>query len=89
MKEKMARYAVHGKIAEMAGIPLIISDDVNRFMEDRNPPEEFEDHNTQRKIFVCGHLNVSIRTLMGNEKLHDRGKRNVSKKKTIRLIFFS
>ena len=44
--------AVHGKIAEMAGIPSIISDDVNRFMEDRDPPEEFEDHNTQRKIFV-------------------------------------
>ncbi|VVB50929.1 Uncharacterised protein [uncultured archaeon] len=79
----MVVHAGHGKIAEMAGIPSIISDDINRFMEDRNPPEEFEDHNTQRKIFVCGHLNVSIRTLMGSEKLQDGEKRNGSKKKTL------
>ncbi|VVB94207.1 Uncharacterised protein [uncultured archaeon] len=72
----MAGYAEHGKIAEMAGIPSAISEDVNSFMEDINPPKEFEDHNTERKIFVCGHLNVSIRTLMASEKLHDRGKKD-------------
>jgi len=41
-------------------------------MDDMNPPKKFEDHNTERKIFVCGHLNMSIRTLMGSEKFNDR-----------------
>ena len=82
----MASHAGYGKIAEMAGIPSIISDDINRFMEDRNPPEEFEDHNTQRKIFVCGHLNVSIRTLMGSEKLHDRGKKEWIQKEDLKWL---
>jgi 2-methylcitrate dehydratase PrpD len=44
-------------------------------MDDMNPPEDFEAHNTENKIFVCGHLNVSIRTLMGSEMLNDRGKK--------------
>ena len=82
----MASHAAHGKIAEMAGIPSVISDDINRFMEDRNPPEEFEDHNTQRKIFVCGHLNVSIRTLMGSEKLHNRGKKEWIQKEDLKWL---
>jgi hypothetical protein len=71
----MAGSTEHDKIAEMAGIPSAISDEINRFMDDMDPPKEFEKHNTENKIFVCGHLNVSIRTLMGSEKLHDRGKK--------------
>jgi hypothetical protein len=59
----MAGFSERDKIAEMAGIPSAISDEINRFMNDMNPPKDFEDHNTERKIFVCGHLNVSIRTL--------------------------
>jgi len=78
----MAGHTEHDKIAKMAGIPSVISEEINRFMDDINPPKEFEDHNTERKIFVCGHLNVSIRTLMGSEKLQDRGKRNGYKKRT-------
>jgi|GEM_PF-1623389 len=70
----MAGYTEHDKIAEMAGIPSAISEDIIRFMNDMNPPKDFEDHNIENKIFVCGHLNVSIRTLMGSEKLNDRGK---------------
>jgi hypothetical protein len=50
----MAGYAEHDKIAKMAGIPSVISDEINRFMDDMNPPKEFEEHNTERKIFVCG-----------------------------------
>ncbi len=42
----------------MAGIPSVISDEINRFMNDINIPKEFEDHNTERKIIVCGHMNV-------------------------------
>lgn len=71
----MEGYTEHDKIAEMAGIPSAISENINRFMNDKNPPKEFEDHNSERKIFVCGHLNVSIRTMMGSEKLIDRGKK--------------
>lgn len=71
----MAENTEHDKIAEMAGIPSVISEEINRFMDDINPPKEFEDHNTERKIFVCGHLNVSIRTLMAGEKLNERGKK--------------
>ena len=78
----MAESTEHDKIAEMAGIPSVISEEINRFMNDMKPPKDFEDHNTERKIFVCGHLNVSIRTLMGSEKLQDRGKRNGYKKRT-------
>lgn len=70
----MGGYTEHDKIAEMAGIPSVISEEINRFMDDINPPKDFEDHNTENKIFVCGHLNVSIRTLMASEKLNDRGK---------------
>jgi hypothetical protein len=71
----MAGNTEHDKIAKMAGIPSAISEEINRFMNDMNPPKDFEEHNTERKIFVCGHLNVSIRTLMGSEKLQDRGKK--------------
>ena len=70
----MAGNTEHDKIAKMAGIPSVISEEFNRFMHDINPPKEFEEHNTERKIFVCGHLNVSIRTLMRSEKLSERGK---------------
>ena len=78
----MAGSTEHDKIAEMAGIQSAISEEINRFMTDVNPPEDFEAHNIENKIFVCGHLNVSIRTLIGNEKLKDRGKRNGYKKRT-------
>jgi len=54
----MAESTEHDKIAEMAGIPSVISEEINRFMNDMKPPKDFEDHNTERKIFVCGHLNV-------------------------------
>lgn len=76
----------HDKIAEMAGIPSVISEKINRFMDDVNPPEEFEDHNTERKIFVCGHLNVSIRTLMGSGKLNDRGKKEWVQKEDLKWL---
>jgi len=82
----MAGYTEHDKIAEMAGIPSTISEEINRFMNDMNPPKDFEDHNTERKIFVCGHLNVSIRTLMGSEKLQDRGKKEWVQKEDLKWL---
>lgn len=82
----MAEYTEHDKIAEMAGIPSVISKEIKRFMDDMNPPEDFEDHNTENKIFVCGHLNVSIRTLMGGEKLHDRGKKEWVQKEDLKWL---
>ncbi|PWB55294.1 MAG: hypothetical protein C3F06_02845 [Candidatus Methanoperedenaceae archaeon] len=82
----MAGYTQHEKIAEMAGIPSVISQKINRFMNDMNPPEEFEDHNAERKIFVCGHLNVSIRTMMGSEKLIDRGKKEWIQKEDLKWL---
>ncbi len=82
----MAGYKEHDKIAEMAGIPSAISDEINRFMDDINPPGDFEDHNTENKIFVCGHLNVSIRTLMGSEKLKDRGKKEWVQKEDLKWL---
>ncbi len=76
----MAGFTEHDKIAEMAGVPDSISNEINRFIDDIDPPKEFEEHNTDRKIFVCGHLNLSIRTLIGSVKsvknpLHERGKK--------------
>ncbi|TRZ90177.1 MAG: hypothetical protein D4R88_04105, partial [Methanosarcinales archaeon] len=85
-EEKMAESTEHDKIAEMAGIPSVISDEINRFMHDMNPPKDFEDHNNERKIFICGHLNVSIRTLMGSEKLHDRGKKEWVQKEDLKWL---
>ena len=82
----MAGYTEHNKIAEMAGIPFVISEEINRFTNDMNPPKEFEDHNTERKIFVCGHLNVSIRTLVGSEKLNDRGKKEWVQKEDLKWL---
>jgi hypothetical protein len=82
----MARYTEHDKIAEMAGIPPVISEEMNRFMNDMNPPKEFEDHNSERKIFVCGHLNVSIRTLLRGEKLHFRGKKESVQKEDLKWL---
>lgn len=82
----MAVSTEHDKIAEMAGIPYVISDEINRFMNDINPLKDFEDHNTERKIFVCGHLNVSIKTLMGNEKLNDRGKKEWLQKEDLKWL---
>src|SRR5450759_616425 len=82
----MAVYTKYDKIAEMAGIPSTISEEINRFMDDTNPPKEFEDHNTERKIFVCGHLNVSIRTMMGSEKLQDRGKKEWLQKEDLKWL---
>jgi hypothetical protein len=70
----------------MAGIPSAISEEINRFMTDMNPPEDFEYHNIERKIFVCGHLNVSIRTLMGSEKLNDRGKKEWVQKEDLKWL---
>jgi hypothetical protein len=83
---KMAGYTEHNKIAELAGIPSAISEEINRFMDDTNPTKEFEDHNTENKIFVCGHLNVSIRTLMGNKKLHARGKNEWIQKEDLKWL---
>ena len=82
----MAGYTEHDIIAEMAGIPSFISEEVNRFMDDINPPKDFEAHNTENKIFVCGHLNVSIRTLMGREKLHHRGKKEWIQKEDLKWL---
>jgi len=82
----MAGYTEQNKIAEMAGIPSAISEEINRFMDDINPPNEFEDHNTENKIFVCGHLNVSIRTLMGSEKLNNRGKKEWVQKEDLKWL---
>ena len=82
----MAGNKEHDKIAKMAGIPSAMSEEINRFMDDANPPKDFEDHNTERKIFVCGHLNISIRTLMGNEKLQDRGKEERVQKEDLKWL---
>jgi len=82
----MAGNTEHDKIAKMAGIPSAISEEVNRFMDDANPPKDFEDHNNERKIFVCGHLSISIRTLMGNEKLQDRGKEEIIQKEDLKWL---
>src|SRR3972149_3314409 len=82
----MAESTEHDKIAEMAGIPSVISEEINRFMDDMNPPKEFEDHNNERKIFVCGHLNVSIRTLMACEKLNERGKKEWVQKEDLKWL---
>jgi len=82
----MAGYTEHDKIAEMAGIPSTISEEINRFMDDIIPPKDFEDHNTESKIFVCGHLNVSIRTMMGSEKLQDRGKKEWIQKEDLKWL---
>lgn len=76
----------HDKIAEMAGIPFEISEKISRFMNDKSPPEEFEAHNNERKIFVCGHLNVSIRTLIGSGKLNDRGKKEWVQKEDMKWL---
>jgi hypothetical protein len=70
----------------MAGIPSAISEEIIRFMDDTNPPKDFEDHNTERKIFVCGHLSVSIRTMMGSEKLQDRGKKEWVQKEDLKWL---
>ncbi len=70
---------IHDKIAELAGIPAYISNEINRFIDDIDPSPEFEEHNTERKIFVCGHLSVSIRHLTGSKgaeknPIQERGK---------------
>ncbi len=87
----MAGFIKHDKIAEMAGIPDRISNEINRFIEDIDPPKEFEEHNTERKIFVCGHLNVSIRSLSGpvrseNSPLRDRGKKELIQKEDLKWL---
>jgi len=82
----MAGNTEHDKIAKMAGIPSTISEDINRFMDDMNPSKDFEEHNTENKIFVCGHLNVSIRTLMGSEKLNNRGKKEWVQKEDLKWL---
>jgi hypothetical protein len=87
----MTGFIEHDKIAEMAGIPNRISNEINRFIDDIDPPKEFEEHNTERKIFVCGHLNVSIRSLSGsvkseNSPLHDRGKKEWIQKEDLKWL---
>ena len=82
----MAISTEYDKIAELAGIPSAISDEIKRFMIDMNPPEEFEQHNSERKIFVCGHLNVSIRTLTGSENLRNRGKKEWVQKEDLKWL---
>jgi hypothetical protein len=88
-ERKMAGSIEHNKIAEMAGIPSVISKEINRFMHDINPPADFEAHNNENKIFVCGHLNVSIRTLMGSEKLNERGKKEWVVKEDLKWLLVS
>ena len=75
----MPGFRIHDNIAGLAGIPEHISNVINRFIDDVDPPPEFEEHNSERKIFVCGHLNVSIRHLTGSEgsvknPMRERGK---------------
>ena len=75
----MPEYIIHDKIAGLAGIPDRISNEINRFMDDVDTPPEFEEHNKERKIFVCGHLSVSIRHLTGSDgsvkkPIRERGK---------------
>ena len=75
----MPGFIIHNKIAGLAGIPDRISNEINRFMDDTDPPLEFEEHNSDEKIFVCGHLNVSIRHLAGSKgavkrPIQERGK---------------
>lgn len=87
----MTGYIEHDKIAEMAGIPNFISNEINRFIDDIDPPKDFEEHNTDRKIFVCGHLNVSIRILVGpakseNSPLYDRGKEEWIQKEDLKWL---
>ncbi len=87
----MAGFSEHDKIAGMAGIPEYISNEINRFIDDINPPIEFEEHNTERKIFVCGHLNISIRNVMGsinsvNNTLRDRGKKEWIQKEDLKWL---
>jgi hypothetical protein len=87
----MSEFIQHDKIAEMAEIPNRISNEINRFIDDINPPQEFEEHNTERKIFVCGHLNMSIRNLFGyvkskNSPLHDRGKEEWVQKEDLKWL---
>ncbi len=81
---------LHNKIAGLAGIPDRISNEINRFMDDVDPPPEFEEHNSERKIFVCGHLNVSIRHLTGSEsslnKLRERGKLECVQKEDLKWM---
>ena len=50
----MVGYTEDDKIAEIAGIPSVISEEINRFMDDMNPPKEFEDHNTERRYSCAG-----------------------------------
>jgi len=38
----MAGSTEHDKIAELAGIPSVISEKIDRFMNDMNPPEELK-----------------------------------------------
>jgi hypothetical protein len=45
----MTGYTEHDKIAKIAGIPSTISEEINRFMDDTNPPKDFEDHNRGKK----------------------------------------
>jgi len=85
----MAASSQHDKIAVMAGIPSAISEDINRFFDDINPPADFEEHNNENKIFVCGHLNVSIRTLMGSMKLQDRRKMEWVQKEDLKWLLSS
>jgi hypothetical protein len=49
----MPEFIIYGKIAGLAGIPARISNEINRFIDDMDPPPEFEEHNTERKKFVC------------------------------------
>ncbi len=84
-------WKIHDKIAGLAGIPDRISNEINRFIDDIDPPGEFEEHNTEKKIFVCGHLNVSIRHLTGSERsekhpLHERGKKEWVQKEDLKWL---
>ncbi len=87
----MPGFIIHDKIAELAGIPDRISNQINRFIDDIDTPLEFEEHNTERKIFVCGHLNVSIRNFLGSERsvkepMRERGKMEWMQKEDLKWM---
>ena len=87
----MPGFIIHDKIARLAGIPDRISNEINRFIDDKDPPGEFEEHNTERKIFVCGHLNISIRNLLesvksNNSPLYDRGNEEWVQKEDLKWL---
>jgi len=79
----MPKFVIHDEIAEMMGVPRNISEQINRFIDDINPPSDFEAYNIEERVpFGKGKRKVSIRVLYWNVLgfkskdgcLHDRCK---------------